>query len=95
MDKPTTMTVEQGTCEIYPEKQEQMCVRVKVLVIQLKPGNTPDAEWVAEEERLRDVELRCGLKGGLDRLLKGIDNATKPPTPRPRKATDGEAAGNA
>lgn len=95
MDKPTTMTVEQGKCTIYPEQQLQMCVRVKVLVMQLKPGATPDAEWIAEEGRLRDVELRCGMKGGLDRLLRAIDNATKPPTPRPRKATDAKGAGGA
>lgn len=94
MDKPTMMTVERGECEIYPEQQEQLCVRVKVLVIQLKPGATPDAEWIAEEKPLRKVDLRCGLKGGLDRLLRAIDNGTKPPTSRPRKATDREAAGN-
>ena len=94
MDKPKTMTVEQGTCAIYPEQQEQRCVRVKVIVLQMKPGAGDGDKWVAEDERLREIDLRCGLKGGLDRLLRAIDNGTKPPTPRPRKTTDGEAAGD-
>lgn len=85
-----TMTVEQGKCDIYPEQQEQMCVRVKVLVTQLKPGATPEADWVADEKPLRNEVVRCGLKGGLDRLLRAVDNGTSPPTPRTRKA-----AGNA
>lgn len=81
-----TMIVEQGTCQIYPEQQEQMCVQVRVLVIQLKPGDTPETEWVKDGEPLRKVDLRCGLKGGLDRLLRAVDNGTTPPTPRTRKA---------
>jgi hypothetical protein len=89
MDTPKTMTVEQGQCEIYPEKQTQMCVRVRVLVMQLKPGTTLDAEWVADGEPLCKADLRCG-NDGLTRLLKKIEDGTKPPTPRTRKA-----AGNA
>jgi hypothetical protein len=94
MDTPKTMTVEQGQCEIYPDRQTQMCVRVRVLVMQLKPGEPPDEEWIAEGESLYKADLRCG-NDGLTRLLKKIDDGTTPPTPRPRKATDGKAAGGA
>lgn len=82
--EPKTMTVVQGKCAIYPEKQERMCVRVKVLVMQLKPGDGPGGEWVADGEPLHSTELRCG-DAGLRRLLKKVDDGTKPPTPRQKR----------
>jgi hypothetical protein len=72
-----------------------MCVRVRVLVMQLKPtpGDT-DAEWVADGEPLCKADLRCG-NDGLTRLIKKVVDGTKPPTPRTRKGTDGKAAAGA
>ena len=83
MNKPTMMTVEQGKCEIFPERQTQMCVRVRVLVMQLKPGE-PEDDWVADGELLCKADLRCG-NDGLTRLLKKIADGTKPPTPRQKR----------
>ena len=77
----TTMTVEQGKCQIYPSAQEQLCMRVRVIVVPLKPVSTPGGEWVADDTDLHTVDVRCSQRG-LERLLKGIGNATKPPTKR-------------
>lgn len=90
-----TMEIEQGKCEIYPDKPTQMCMRLKVLVIPMRPkgdhpcpiGAEADDGWVADltkDEPLLDVTVRCG-QAGVDRLRKGIDSAVAPPTPRPRK----------
>lgn len=79
-----TMSVEQGTCEIYPSKQLQFCMRIKVLVVPL----TPDEEfnWKGAGETLRDVDITCSERG-LNRLLGKIDDGTKPP-PKRKTAAD-------
>lgn len=86
MPEPKTMVVEQGQCQIYPEALDQMCVRVKVLVMQLKPGETADAAWVDDGDPVRAIDLHCG-QAGLNRLLHKIDDGTKPPTPRQKRGT--------
>lgn len=85
------MTVEQGKCGIYPTEELQFCTRVKVLVVPLTPDE--DFKWLGGDT-LRNVDLTCAERG-LNRLLDMLDKATKPPTPRPRKASKRKAAGDA
>ena len=91
MGEPTKMAVSRGKCKIYPTEDLQFCMRIKVLVIPLAPGE--EFEWLGGDT-LRNVEVVCAERG-LNRMLGMFDNAIKPPTPRPRKATCGEAGGDA
>ncbi len=79
------MYVEQAQCQIYPTKEQQMCVRLKIVVNQLEPDNEREGQWVAKDEPLCKEDVICGQQG-LERVLALVGRATKPPTPRPRKA---------
>ena len=79
-----TMTVEQGKCEIYPSRQNQLCMRVRVFVVPLTPAPDSEGDWIEDGSELRRIELRCS-QDGLNRLLNGIDNATNPPKKRKAK----------
>lgn len=83
MSEPEAMTMRRGKCQIYPKGDTDFCVRVKVLVVPLKPEE--EFTWIGGET-LRDGEVTCALRG-LKRLLDMIDSAMKPPAKRPREAT--------